>query len=524
LGETTFWSLVENAARLRPDSVVLADDHGRSLTTTALRAAAQEVAAGLLAEGIAPGDVLSWQLPTTLEAAVLLAACARLGVIQNPVIPLLREREVRHIVGQAGTRLLVVPETWRGYAHGDMARSLGPRALVLDFDGPPGPGLRLPRGNPSDLPPPPDTAPPNTAPPDTAPPNTVGECRWIYYSSGTTAAPKGVRHTDASVIASANGIIGHLGIAEGDVHPIAWPFAHIGGVGMLTAVLRSGGRHVLFDSWDPATTPGAMAAHQPTILGSATPFFLAYVAAQRAHGGSPLFPRLRACTSGGAPVPETVIREVAEVLAVPGITNAWGLTEFPVACSESPDLPELGSTVGDPADGVRVRVADDGELRLKGPQCFLGYTDPALDADAFDEEGWFRTGDLGIIREDGRVCILGRIKDIIIRNAENISSLEVEEALHRHPAVIEAAVLGMPDPRTGERVCAVVVLAPGEELTLAALADHCRAEGLARYKCPEQVYVLDALPRNGMGKTLKNEIRAAVLAARKPEEKAAADA
>jgi acyl-CoA synthetase (AMP-forming)/AMP-acid ligase II len=254
-----------------------------------------------------------------------------------------------------------------------------------------------------------------------------------------------------------------------------------------------------------------MAAHDPTILGSATPFFLAYLAAQRRHGSGPLFPRLRACTSGGAPVPGPLIREVAGALGVPGITNAWGLTEFPVACSESPDLPSLGSTVGHPVHGVSVRVADDGELRLKGPQCFLGYADPSLDADAFDEEGWFRTGDVGMIREDGRVAILGRIKDIIIRNAENISSLEVEEVLHRHPAVAEAVVLGLPDPRTGERVCAVIVAAPGQEVTLAGLAGHCLAEGLARYKCPVQVHFVDALPRNGMGKILKSEIRAALM-------------
>jgi acyl-CoA synthetase (AMP-forming)/AMP-acid ligase II len=494
---TTFWGLVEQAAWLRPDAVVLADDHGRELTTIALRDEAESAAAGLAALGVAPGDVVSWQLPTTLEAAVLLAACARLGVTQNPIIPLLREREVRFIVDQAGARLLVVPETWRGFAHGDMARSLRPEALVLDFEGRPGQALRLPGGDPGSLPP---------------PPRASGECRWIYYSSGTTAAPKGARHTDASVIASSNGIVGHLRIGEGDVHPIAWPFAHIGGVGMLAAVLRSGGRHVLFDAFDPAATPERMASHGPTILGSATPFFLAYLAAQRRNGSSPLFPALRACTSGGAPVPGAVISEVAAGLRVPGITNAWGLTEFPVASSESPDLPELGSTVGHPVHGVTVRVADDGELRLKGPQCFLGYTDPSLDADAFDEEGWFRTGDLGIVREDGRVAIIGRIKDVIIRNAENISSLEVEEVLHRHPAVEDAAVLGLPDPRTGERLCAVVVAAPGQEVTLAALAGHCLSEGLARYKCPEEVHVVDALPRNGMGKVLKNELRAALTA------------
>jgi non-ribosomal peptide synthetase component E (peptide arylation enzyme) len=161
--------------------------------------------------------------------------------------------------------------------------------------------------------------------------------------------------------------------------------------------------------------------------------------------------------------------------------------------------------------GVEVRVVD-GELRLRGPQCFRGYVDTALDADAFDEEGWFRTGDLGSVDEHGRVRVLGRLKEIIIRNAENISAREVEESLIRHPAVADVAVVGIPDPRTGERVCAAVVPASGQEVTVALLARQCLTDGLARYKCPEQVHVMTALPRNAMGKILKSEIRAAVLA------------
>jgi acyl-CoA synthetase (AMP-forming)/AMP-acid ligase II len=494
--ETTLWGLLETAARERPDSVIFADDYGRALTTAALRDEAERAAAGLLALGIGPGDVVSWQLPTVLESVVVLAACARLGAVQNPLIPLLREREVGFIVDQVGARLLIVPETWRGFAHGEMARALVPEALVLDFEGPPGAAIRLPAG-------PVDTLPP--------PPVSVDETRWLYYSSGTTSAPKGARHTDASVIAASNGVVEHTRLGDGDVHPIAWPFAHIGGVSMLVAALRAGGRHVLFDAFDPATTPDRMAAHGVTILGSATPFFLAYVAAQRRHGEERLFTRLRACTSGGAAVPATVNREVAEVLGVRGITGAWGLTEFPVATSETADDPEIGTSVGHAVHGVSIRVVD-GELRVKGPQCFQGYVDAALDADAFDEDGWFRTGDLGSVDEHGRVRILGRLKDVVIRNAENISVLEVEEALIRHPAVADVTVVGLPDPRTGERLCAVVVPEPGHEVTLAELAEHCVREGLARYKCPEQLHLMQALPRNAMGKILKKEVRRACLA------------
>ncbi|MBJ18490.1 MAG: cyclohexanecarboxylate-CoA ligase [Deltaproteobacteria bacterium] len=488
---TSFWSLVEFATREHPDQVVLADDHGRWLTAATLRDAAEQTAAGLYALGVEPGDVVSWQLPTMLESAVLMAACARLGAVQNPIIPVFR-REVGFIVNQVDARLVIVPERWADFEHAEHARTTGRQVLALDLECEPEDGMRLPAGSPASLP------APLPMEPDAA--------RWIYFSSGTTADPKGARHTDASVMASSNGVVDGLGLSADDVYPIAWPIAHIGGVTMLTAVLRTGGRLVLFDTFDPATTAERMAAHQPTILGSATPFFQMYIAAQRRHGSEALFPNLRTCVAGGAPTPTVINQQVQEVLGVSGAVGSWGLTEFPVATSETPDDPSVGTTVGPPAAGVQMRIVD-GELRLTGPSCFLGYVDASLDADAFDEDGWFRTGDLGSVDDDGRIRIEGRIKDVIMRNAENISALEVEEALSQHPSVADVAVIGVPHDRKGEQVCAVVVAAPGHEVQLSELVEHCREAGLARYKCPERLKVVDALPRNTMGKIVKREIR-----------------
>jgi non-ribosomal peptide synthetase component E (peptide arylation enzyme) len=212
-----------------------------------------------------------------------------------------------------------------------------------------------------------------------------------------------------------------------------------------------------------------------------------------------------------------------EILGVRGIVNSWGLTEFPVATYGLPDAPldMLDTTTGPAVAGVEVRTVtadervcapgEEGELRLRGPQCFVGYVDSSLDADAFDADGWFRSGDLGMIDADGNVTVSGRIKDIIIRNAENISALEIEDALYQHPAVADVAVVAAPDPRTGERVCAFVVAAPeSAPPTLQSLADHCRGLGLAIQKCPEQLEVVDALPRNPYGKVLKQELRTRV--------------
>lgn len=158
--------------------------------------------------------------------------------------------------------------------------------------------------------------------------------------------------------------------------------------------------------------------------------------------------------------------------------------------------------------GREAGVDEEGELRLKGPQCFLGYVDSSLDAEAFDDDGWFRSGDRGRIDSEGNVTITGRIKDAIIRNAENISALEIEDVLATHPAVGDVAVIGIPDPRTGERVCAIVVARPGSDITLATLAKHCEGKGLSRHKYPERLELVEALPRNLTGKVLKNELRA----------------
>lgn len=503
----TFWGLVDTAARRHPQRVVLIDDFGRSLTTVQLRDAAAQTAAALVDAGVSAGTVVSWQLPTTLETMVVMVALARLGAVQNPILPIWRHSEVEFVTAQLGTEMLIVPGVWRGFDHVALAQELaGSRqmsVLVIDHDQPVSDGLRLPAGDPAMLP---------------GPPTSDTDARWVYYSSGTTAAPKGVRHCDRSVIAGSAGVVGMVGATSDDVNPIAFPVSHIGGSAMLAAALLTGMRLVLFDAFDPVYTPKAIAAHGATILGSATPFFVAYMAAQRAHGTEPLFRNLRGCVGGGAPITAELGHQVRATLSVPGVANAWGLTEFPVATSPRPDSERavLDHTVGAPVPGVSVRVVDeserevavgeDGELRLKGPQCFSGYVDPTLDAAAFDADGWFRTGDRGRLDLDGNVIVTGRIKDAIIRNAENISALEIEGVLAAHPAVDDVAVIGVPDTRTGERVCAVVVTRTG--VTLESLFAHCQSRGLSKHKAPERMEIVEALPRNLTGKVLKNELRA----------------
>lgn len=493
----TVWSLVEATVAAHPDRVLLSDEHGRSYTAAELRDAAESVAAGL---GVSADDVVSWQLPTVAESVVLMLALARVGATQNPVIPILREREVGHIVRVVGTTTMIVPETWRGFDHGDLARRLGQNVgyetVALDLEGEVGKDLRLPQGDPSTLP---------------EPPASADDVRWLYFTSGTTSMPKGVQHSDRTVIGSSLGVTDHMGFGDGDVYPIAWPISHIGGIGMVVSGLRCGGNLVMFDRFDPADIAERMAVVGPTMLGTGVPFFRAYLDGQRRHGDEPLFPDLRLFVAGGAPTPPEIIDELRDVFGLDLVLNAYGLTECPIIASARPTDPsdKLRTTVGQPSPGVELRFVDD-EIRVKGPQCFLGYAGD-IDAEPFDDDGWLRTGDLGRLDEDGYLHVTGRLKDVIIRNAENISAGEVEETLLRHPEVIDVTVLGMPDARTGERVCAVVVLSPGADVGEDALSAHCASQDMARQKIPEQYVFADAIERNPMGKVVKDDLRRRLL-------------
>jgi acyl-CoA synthetase (AMP-forming)/AMP-acid ligase II len=200
------------------------------------------------------------------------------------------------------------------------------------------------------------------------------------------------------------------------------------------------------------------------------------------------------------------------------LINGWGLTETPINIMVHVDDADVkkAETDGRPCPNVLVRtVADgketargvEGELRVKGPQLFMGYLDSSLNADAFDEDGWFRTGDLGVIDEDGYISITGRLKDIIIRKGENISAKEIEDLLYTHPAIADAAVIGLPDDASGERACAVVVLKDGGSLDMAGMVSFLKGQKLSMHKVPEQLEILESLPRNPSGKVLKKDLR-----------------
>jgi acyl-CoA synthetase (AMP-forming)/AMP-acid ligase II len=229
-----------------------------------------------------------------------------------------------------------------------------------------------------------------------------------------------------------------------------------------------------------------------------------------------VLPSLRSLAGGGAPKPPELFWQVRRELGIP-ILHGYGMTECPMIASGSPsDTDEqLANTDGRPVAGCELRVVG-GEIRVRGPMLCRGYTDAELTAEAFDADGFFATGDLGHLRPDGHVVLTGRKKELIIRKGENIGPREIEDLLQTHPSVGAVAVIGLPDPERGERVCAVVETRPGAApLDFAALQAHCRKAGLMAQKIPEQLEVVDALPRNATLKILKHVLVARLSGDRK---------
>ena len=501
------WDLIVRRAQATPGRELAVDETGRRITFGEYRDRAERAAAGLAADhGVGEGDVVSWIQPTWIEAMVLFGALRRLGAVQNPIIPIYREREVGFIVHQAEPTLLVAPSVWHGFDYEAMARTVteGTKTRVLVAD------RSLPEGDPAGLP----------APPDDDMDGDDVPVRFIYYTSGTTAEPKGARHGDRSLRAASRGMSERLHLAQEDRFALVFPFAHVaGGVYMHTA-MAYGLTFVLDEAFDPETTIDLLRRERVTQGGAGTYFHQVYLQAQRAlPAGEKLFPHVRTFPGGGAPKPPSLHWDLKEAFGV-GAVSGYGLTEAPVlTMNDARDDDEvLATTEGRAVEGTRLRivradgaqaaVGEEGEVRARGPQVTLGYLDPALDADAFDDEGWFRTGDLGRLDERGNLTITGRLKDVIIRKGENISAKEIEDLLFTHPRIADVAVVGLADAERGERACAVVVPTPGEDpLDMEEMTTHLLDGGLITRKLPEQLEVVDALPRNPAGKVLKSELQ-----------------
>ncbi|PND58522.1 cyclohexanecarboxylate-CoA ligase [Mycobacterium sp. ENV421] len=482
------------AARDTPQREVLVDGPVR-LDCATLHNRATGLAGAMLTR-IPAASVVSFMLPNWHEAAIIYHAATAAGMVVNPILPSLRDHELAFILADADVRMIFVPGDVGGH---DYAAMLQRVTAALPHP----PVVVVVRGEPltgqlafDSLPTQPASAP--ALDPDAV--------RMILYTSGTTGRPKGVLHSHNSIHALIRQIGRHWLIDPGSAFLVPSPIAHIGGsIYAFECPVLLGTTAVLMDRWDSDGAVALLTAEHCTHMAGATPFLQAILAA--AQRANTRLPELRVFICGGASVSPQLIRTAADYFERAVVTRVYGSTEVPVTTIGAPDdRDRAADTDGRP--GIADVTIVDGEIRARGPQMLLGYLHPEDDTDAFDADGYFRTGDLGHWVDGHYLVVTGRAKDIVIRNGENISPKEVEDLLLGHPDIGEIAIVGVPDPRTGERACAVIVTdrPPGPDV--GDLRDFLQATGVAKFKWPEQVVVWDALPKNDAGKVLKHRIRA----------------
>jgi acyl-CoA synthetase len=475
-------------------------------------AEARRVVTLLRARGIQPGDAVAFQLPNWREAVVSFAALALGGYVLVPIVHIYGRKEVAFILEQSGAAAYISPIAYGHVDYLAIVEAAAPASLrlhvVVDDSEVSPSGSRVPHVAWNDCAQQkPSSGFPNVQPDDIA---------MLAYTSGTTGDPKGVIHDHRTISSELRHMAPYMN--PGKPNLMGSPVTHA--TGMLGAVLGplcTGENIHLIDRWDPGHALEVM-LREGIGGGTGASVFLASLLDHPdftpAHAA-----KMERAGLGGAPVP-VALGERAASLGI-AIIRAYGSTEHPST---------TGGQFCDPADrrhrtdgralaGVELRLVDTegndvpagspGEILSRGPDLCLGYTDPALNAAAFDDEGWYHSGDIGVLDEDGFLTITDRVKDIIIRGGENISAAEVEQSLQGLPGVAELAVVGAPDARLGEHACAIVRMQPGAvPVTLADVTAHLARIGIARQKWPEALRLVDDFPRTASGKIRKVDLRA----------------
>jgi len=479
LAEESLPSAWRRRAEEAPDRPALWSAGPGWLTRGDLERASGRVAGRLHRAGLAAGDRVLCSAATSMELVVAYLAALRLGLVVVPANTAYLEREIAHVVGDAEPRAAIVDDPGRGQW---ARKAAGGDLLVV------GPEADLPDGEPPEL----DLA-------------RRGDPALICYTSGTTGAPKGAVLRHGNLLASAQALRLAWRWAQDDLLVLALPLFHIHGLGVgLHGTLLAGASAVLLPRFDVDEVLDAVRDHRATLFFGVPTMYTRLAGSPRAGE----LAALRLLVSGSAALPPTVFERLAE-RAGQRVLERYGMTETIMNVSNPHDGERRPGTVGLPLPGVELRLADgDGEVLLRGPNVFGGYWRNAqATAEAFDDDGWFRTGDLGSLDERGYLRIEGRSKELIITGGYNVHPREVEELLLEHPRVAEVAVVGTPSEEWGEVVTAFVVPAdpanPPDPAELLAFAGG----RLAAFKRPRLVRYLEALPRNALGKVLKHELR-----------------
>jgi len=456
------------------DDALAVVDPRRELTDRGFADEVARVAGGLAGMGVGRGDVVATMLPNRGELAVTLFAAWRLGAALTPINPALTADEAGYQAADAAAKVAVID--------GDTAPRLeGGSARLVDLD-----ELASLEG---------EVDPPEPSFDDTA---------LLVYTSGTTGRPKGVILDHANVKAMVGMLGEHLGLGADDRALLVLPLFHANALlASLLVPLATGGSTVILEGFSKSGFWDEVERWRPTYFSLVPAMYLMLNAMD--PDVQPDTSSLRFCVCGAAPVPAQALTDFYERYRTP-IVEGYGLSETTVACTLDPlDGPQKPGTVGPPLPGCEVRIADDGEVLVRGPNVMRGYLNkPDATAEAL-VDGWLHTGDMGELDEDGYLKIVDRKKGMIIRGGENIYPTEIENLLTEHPGVLEAAVVGRSDEVMGEEPVAFVAFS-GEEVDTEELRAFA-AERLARYKVPREFRPIDQLPRNPVGKLDKPTMR-----------------
>ena len=480
-----------------------------------IQALSDRIALGLISLGVEKNDVVSIQLPNWWEFVAIYLATTRIGAVINPLMPIFREREISYMVGFAESKVMIVPRSFRKQDYPKMMAGLRgdlpklEHVLVVGGDDKNAfehvllnPALETKMDK--------DALFKARRP---APDDVI----LLMYTSGTTGQPKGAMHTANTLMGSVKTYCEGLELTGSDIVLMASPLAHLTGFlyGLMVPVyLKTKG--VLQDIWSAGECAKQIEAEAVTLSMGATPFLADLANTPEVQNYD--IKTFRKFVCAGAPIPATLVQKATEKLGI-RVISAWGMTEMGLATAVPPeaDIEQSATTDGAPFDGFEVKIADpesgetlpvreSGVLMARGPGAFVGYLKkPELSG--MDAEGWFDTGDIAYMNEDGYIRISGRSKDIIIRGGENVPIAEVEQTLYRHPAIQEVAVVAMPDPRLGELGCAFVSLKAGHRLSFEEMVAFLNAEKMAKQYLPERLEILDAMPHTPSGKIQKFKLR-----------------
>jgi acyl-CoA synthetase len=446
---------------------------------------ARRLATGLRAQGVGPGDVVAFQLPNWVEAAATFWASTFLSAVIVPIVHFYGPKELGFILGRVKPKVFITAERFGRMVYNPEISADVPIVAVV------GPSF---------------DALTDTEPMEGTLAADPGAPALIAFTSGTTSDPKGVIHSHQTLGFETRQLLANYPPGRGRLLT-ALPVGHF--IGMLGAFLIpviEGSPIDLCDVWDPGLAIDLMES-DGVALGGGPPYFVTSLLDHPRFTAEHLR-YIKYLGLGGSTVPAAVTRRLTDLGIL--VHRSYGSSEHPSITGSHWEAPEDKRlfTDGEARPGVEIRLADDGEILSRGPDLFLGYTDPALTARVFDDDGWYHTGDIGVLDDDGFLTLTDRKSDIIIRGGENVSALAVEEILLTLPSVAEAVVVAAPDARLGERVAAVLRIKPGHDMpTLDEVRDGFERAGVARQKWPEELHQVEDFPRTASGKVQKFVVR-----------------